>query len=165
MRKRFKTIVPSIPLSIAVFVFGILLTDNISRGHILLALVLALLIPQVARRLEREFAHIGTLRPLPKLIAVMLYDIVRSNINVARLVLGREADIHPGWVWVPLDLTNIHGITALASLITLTPGTVSAELSDDRRYILIHALHLNDPDALIEEIKTRYEAPLKEIFP
>ncbi|MFA5590364.1 MAG: Na+/H+ antiporter subunit E [Lysobacteraceae bacterium] len=165
MRKRFKTIVPSIPLSIAVFVFGILLTDNISRGHILLALVLALLIPQVARRLEREFAHIGTLRPLPKLIAVMLYDIVRSNINVARLVLGREADIHPGWVWVPLDLTNIHGITALASLITLTPGTVSAELSDDRRYILIHALHLDDPDALIEEIKTRYEAPLKEIFP
>jgi len=165
MRKRFKTIVPSIPLSIAVFVFGILLTDNISRGHILLALVLALLIPQVARRLEREFAHIGTLRPLPKLIAVMLYDIVRSNINVARLVLGREADIHTGWVWVPLDLTNIHGITALASLITLTPGTVSAELSDDRRYILIHALHLDDPDALIEEIKTRYEAPLKEIFP
>ncbi len=165
MRKRFKTIVPSIPLSIAVFVFGILLTDNISRGHILLALVLALLIPQVARRLEREFAHIGTLRPLPKLVAVMLYDIVRSNINVARLVLGREADIHPGWVWVPLDLTNIHGITALASLITLTPGTVSAELSDDRRYILIHALHLDDPDALIEEIKTRYEAPLKEIFP
>lgn len=165
MRKRFKTIVPSIPLSIAVFVFGILLTDNISRGHILLALVLALLIPQVARRLEREFAHIGTLRPLPKLIAVMLYDIVRSNINVARLVLGREADIHPGWVWVPLDLTNIHGITALASLITLTPGTVSAELSDDRRYILIHALHLDDPEALIEEIKTRYEAPLKEIFP
>lgn len=165
MRKRFKTIVPSIPLSIAVFVFGILLTDNISRGHILLALVLALLIPQVARRLEREFAHIGTLRPLPKLIAVMLYDIVRSNINVARLVLGREADIHPGWVWVPLDLTNIHGITALASLITLTPGTVSAELSDDRRYILIHALHLDDPDVLIEEIKTRYEAPLKEIFP
>lgn len=165
MRKRFKTIVPSIPLSIAVFVFGILLTDNISRGHILLALVLALLIPQVARQLEREFAHIGTLRPLPKLIAVMLYDIVRSNINVARLVLGREADIHPGWVWVPLDLTNIHGITALASLITLTPGTVSAELSDDRRYILIHALHLDDPDALIEEIKTRYEAPLKEIFP
>ena len=165
MRKRFKTIVPSIPLSIAVFVFGILLTDNISRGHILLALVLALLIPRVARWLEGEFAHIGALRPLPKLIAVMLYDIVRSNINVARLVLGREADIHPGWVWVPLDLTNIHGITALASLITLTPGTVSAELSDDRRYILIHALHLDDPDALIEEIKTRYEAPLKEIFP
>ena len=87
----------------------------------------------------------------------------RSNINVARLVLGREADIHPAGL-VP-DLTNIHGITALASLITLTPGTVSAELSDDRRYILIHALHLDDPDALIEEIKTRYEAPLKEIFP
>ena len=56
-------------------------------------------------------------------------------------------------------------ITALASLITLTPGTVSAELSDDRRYLLIHALDLQDPEALIDEIKSRYEAPLKEIFP
>src|SRR5690554_7539495 len=165
MRKRLKTIIPSIPLSLTVFISGLLLVNTVTAGHVVLALLLALLIPQVARRLEREFAHIGTLRPLPKLVLVMLHDIVRANINVARLVLGRGADIHPGWVWVPLDLTNIHGITALASLITLTPGTVSAELSDDRRYILIHALHLDDPDALIEEIKTRYEAPLKEIFP
>ena len=68
-------------------------------------------------------------------------------------------------MWVPLDLTNIHGITTLASIITLTPGTVSAELSDDRRYLLVHALDLQDPQALIDEIKLRYEAPLKEIFP
>ncbi len=165
MRKRFRTLIPSIPLSVAVFVFGLLLPDHINAAYIALALLLALLIPQVAKRLEREFAYVATLRPVPKLILVVLYDIVRSNIHVARLVLGPESALKPGWVWVPLDLTNIHGITALASLITLTPGTVSAELSDDRRYLLIHALDLQDPQAVIDEIKNRYEAPLKEIFP
>ena len=165
MRERFRTLVPSIPLSLTVFVFGLLLPDHINAAYIALALLLALLIPQVAKRLDREFAHIATLRPVPRLIVVILYDIVRSNIHVARLVLGPEARLKPGWIWVPLDMTNIHGITALASVITLTPGTVSAELSDDRRYLLIHALDLQDPQALIDEIKTRYEAPLKEIFP
>ena len=102
---------------------------------------------------------------MPGLVLVMLYDIVRANLHVARLVLGPQAAIRPGWVWVPLELTNIHGITALASLITVTPGTVSAELSDDRRYLLVHVLDLRDPEALIEEIKTRYEKPLRKIFP
>lgn len=165
MRVRFRGILPSLPLSLMVFIFGLLLADEITAGQIALALLLALLIPQVARRLDREFARIATLRPLPKLVLVMLYDIVRSNIQVAKLVLGPTSAVRSGWVWMPLDLTNIHGITALASLITLTPGTVSAELSDDRRYLLIHALNLSDPEALIDEIKTRYEAPLKEIFP
>ena len=150
MRVRFRGVFPSLPLSLTVFIF---------------CLLLALLSPQVARRLDREFARVATVRPLPKLVLVMLYDIVRSNIQVAKLVLGPSSAIRSGWVWMPLDLTNIHGITALASLITLTPGTVSAELSDDRRYLLIHALNLSDPEALIDEIKTRYEAPLKEIFP
>ena len=165
MKTWLRGIIPSVPLSLAIFAFGLLLPDHINAAYVALALLLALLIPQVARRLEREFAYIGTLRPLPRLVLVMLYDIVRSNLHVARLVLGPETALKPGWVWVPLDLTNIHGITALASLITLTPGTVSAELSDDRSYLLIHALDLRDPEALIEEIKTRYEAPLKEIFP
>lgn len=165
MKAFLRRLFPSIPLSLAVFLFGILLTDQVTRGFIFVAVVLALLIPQVARRLEREFAYIGSLRPLPALILVMLYDIARANLHVVRLVLGPQKDIHPGWVWIPLELTNIHGITALAGLITVTPGTVSAELSDDRRYILIHVLDLKDPQAVIDEIKTRYEKPLREIFP
>lgn len=165
MRKLLHRIFPSIPLSLMVFLFGLLLTDDMSRAYLALTLLLALLIPHVARRLEREFAHIGSLRPLPKLVIVVLYDIVRANVHVARLVLGPRHAIRPGWVWIPLELTNIHGITALASLITVTPGTVSAELSDDRRYILIHVLDLDDPQAVIDEIKTRYEKPLREIFP
>ena len=80
-------------------------------------------------------------------------------------VLGPERRITPGFIWIPLDVANIHGIAALTSIITLTPGTVSSVLSDDRRHLLVHVLHLEDADAVIAHIKNRYEKPLMEIFP
>ncbi len=165
MKRHLRRLFPSLPLSLAVFFLGLLLTDRIRAGFLLVALLLAVLVPHAARRLEREFARIGSLRPVPKLVLVVLYDIVRANLHVARLVLGPQVKLRPGWVWIPLELTNIHGISALAGLITVTPGTVSAELSEDRRHILIHVLDLADPQAVIDEIKTRYEKPLREIFP
>lgn len=165
MRTRFRRVLPSIPMSLTIFVFGLLLVDKVTTGQVVLAALVALVIPQISRRLEREFAQIKSLRPIPRLAMVILYDIVKANIQTARLVLGPERRLRSRWVWVPLDFKNIHGITALASVITLTPGTVSAELSDDRSYLLVHALDVDDPQALIDEIKTRYEAPLKEIFP
>lgn len=161
-RKRW---LPSLPLSVTVFCFWLLMNDEISVGQVVMALVLALVIPPFAARLDREFARIGRLRSVPRMLGVLLWDIVQANVTVALQVLGPERKIRPGFIWVPLDIDNIHGIAALTSLITLTPGTVSSALSDDRRYLLVHVLHLEDPQALIDEIKSRYEAPLMEIFP
>ena len=161
-RKRW---LPSPPLAVTVFCFWLLLNDTVTVGHAVMGLVLALLIPPFAARLDREFARIGRLRGVPKMACVLALDIVRSNIVVALQVLGPERKITPGFIWVPLDIGNIHGIAALTSIITLTPGTVSSALSDDRRYLLVHVLNLSDPDAVIEHIKRRYEKPLMEIFP
>ena len=161
-RKRW---LPSLPLSVTVFCFWLLMNDQVSAGHVVLALVLALLIPLFAARLDREFARIGSLRKVPKMIVILLLDITWSNIVVAMQVLGPERRITPGFIWIPLDVANIHGIAALTSIITLTPGTVSSALSDDRRYLLVHVLNLKDADEVIRQIKTRYEAPLMEIFP
>ena len=161
-RKRW---LPSLPLSLTVFCFWLLMNDEISVGQIVLALVLALTIPLFAARLDREFARVGRLRSVPRMLCVLALDIVRSNITVALQVLGPERNIHPGFIWLPLDIGNIHGIAALTSIITLTPGTVSSALSDDRRYLLVHVLNLDDADEVIRQIKTRYEAPLMEIFP
>ena len=161
-RKRW---LPSPPLSVVVFCFWLLMNDAVTMGHSLLALLLALVIPPFAARLDREFARIGRLRGVPKMACVLALDIVRSNIVVALQVLGPERNITPGFIWVPLDIDNIHGIAALTSIITLTPGTVSSALSADRRHLLVHVLHLKDADEVIRQIKTRYEAPLMEIFP
>jgi multicomponent K+:H+ antiporter subunit E len=161
-RKRW---LPSPPLSVTVFCFWLLMNDQLTTGHVLMALVLAVLVPAFAARLDREFARIGSLRGVPRMLGILLLDIVRSNITVALQVLGPERKITPGFIWVPLDIANIHGIAALTSIITLTPGTVSSALSDDRRYLLVHVLHLEDADEVIRLIKTRYEVPLMEIFP
>lgn len=161
-RKRW---LPSPPLAVMVFCFWLLLNDTVTVAHAVGGLVLALLIPPFAARLDREFARIGSLRKVPKMAAILLLDIVYSNVTVALQVLGPERRISSGFIWLPLDIQNIHGIAALTSIITLTPGTVSSALSDDRRHLLVHVLNLKDADAVIRHIKNRYEKPLMEIFP
>ena len=158
-------LLPSPPLSVAVFVLWLLLVGDFSPGQLALAAVMALLLPLLAGLLQPQRAHVGRLWTVLVLGRRVLWDMLLSNIEVARRILGPERALTPGFIWVPLDLQNIHGITALASIITLTPGTLSAELTEDRRHLLVHAFKLKDADATVAEIKTRYEAPLKEIFP
>ena len=162
MRRRF---LPSLPQSLTVFIFWLLMAEDYGPGNIVMALLLAFLMPLLAARLEREFARLDKVGKLIPLGGRLLWDILEANITVAKQVLGPQSKLKSQFVWVPLDLTNIHGISALTSVITLTPGTVSAELSEDRRHLLIHCLSTDDPQALIAEIKDRYEAPLREVFP
>ena len=161
-RRRF---LPSLPLTLAIVAFWLLLVSEVNAAQLTLALALGLVIPLYAARIDREFARFGTLRPLPKLLVVLIWDILMCNLRVARQVLSPESRIHSGFIWYPLEIDNIHGITALACCITLTPGTVTAALSDDRRYLLVHVLDLADEAGLVADIKRRYEHPLMEIFP
>ena len=156
---------PSAPLSAAVFLLWLLLVADLSIGHLLLGAILAVALPLLAAFLQPERARFGRTAMILVLTRRVLWDIVLSNVEVARRIIGPERVLTPTFVWLPLELTNIHGITALASIITLTPGTVSAELSQDQRHLLIHCFNLKDAEALLATIRVRYEAPLKEIFP
>lgn len=155
----------SLQLAAWLFVLWLLLIGTFSLAHVLLAAILALVIPLFTERLRDGRA--GMRRPLlaMKLAVVVLRDIVVSNLQVARLILGPQSRIHPSFLWVPLDIRNTHGITALASIITMTPGTLSCDLSDDGRHLLVHCLNLDDAAATIAQIKQSYERPLLEIFP
>jgi multicomponent K+:H+ antiporter subunit E len=95
---------------------------------------------------------------------MLMGDIIVSNIEVAIQVLGPLRRISPGFIAVPLDLTQDLPITLLASSISLTPGTVSLEVSEDKQWLYVHVLNLTDEAATIANIKQRYEQPLKEIF-
>jgi multicomponent K+:H+ antiporter subunit E len=164
-RPLLRRLFPSPSLSVTVLLFWLMMTDSFSSGQFALGMLLGVVVPMFAARLDREFARIGNLRVIPRLIAVTLWDILISNLRVARQVLGRESRLNSGFIWLPLDIANIHGIAALTSMITLTPGTVSVALSEDRRHLLIHVLHIEDEAAMVAEIKQRYEAPLMELFP
>jgi multicomponent K+:H+ antiporter subunit E len=91
--------------------------------------------------------------------------VIVANFQVARIILFLPADrIQSAWITVPLDLTSPEAISLLAGTITMTPGTLTADISADGRALLVHALHAPDPDAIRDEIKTRYESRLKRIF-
>lgn len=155
---------PSPLLSVSVLLLWLLLAGEFSAGQFALGLLLAILLPLFAGLLQPERASIHRLPAIIKLSLRVLFDIVVSNIEVARRILGHEANIHPAFLWVPLDIRDIHGITALASIISLTPGTLSTELSEDHQHLLVHCFNLDDAEATIATIKSRYETPLMEIF-
>lgn len=151
-------------LSAALLASWLLLNQSLSAGHLVLALLLAVVIPWFTHGIGGPTLRLRRPAVALRLGGHFVSDIVSSNLDVLRRSLGREADICPGFVWVPLDLTEPRAIAILSSMITLTPGTLSADLSEDRQHLLVHAFHLDDGESLVAGIKSRYEAPLREIF-
>jgi multicomponent K+:H+ antiporter subunit E len=95
---------------------------------------------------------------------LVLKDIVVANFTVARVVLGPSEAVRPVFVAVPLEVRDDFPLTLLASVISLTPGTVSADLAPDRSRLWVHALSEENPEQLVQQIKHRYETPIREIF-
>ncbi|MDZ7937857.1 MAG: Na+/H+ antiporter subunit E [Rhodoferax sp.] len=162
-------LLPSPLLSAVLALAWPVLNQSWSLGQLVLGLLLALVLPwytEPLRHGERPAlrAQWVTVGRIARLFGRVLADIVRSNITVAQQVLGPESALAPGYVWYPLTLTDSHAKITLAGIITLTPGTLSADFSEDGHYLLVHALNLGDEAALIAEIHARYEAPLMEIF-
>lgn len=152
------------PLMSLALLAGWLLLNGVSAGSIALGAVLAMAIPKVTARFAPQRPRVGNASTALRLLLVVLWDIVVSNLQVARLILGPERRIEPRFVWLPLDIRDPHGIASLAGIITMTPGTLSADLTDDRRHLLVHALNASDEAALVAGIKERYEKPLRVIF-
>jgi multicomponent K+:H+ antiporter subunit E len=151
------------PLLSAILFVSWLLLNGASPGHLVLALVLAASVPLFTERFRADRASPQAWPQVLRLALTVLWDIVISNVQVAWLILGPERRIQPRFVWLPLQIRDPHGIASLAGIITMTPGTLSADLTDDRRFLLVHALNVADETALIASIRTRYEAPLRRI--
>ena len=152
-------------LSLTLLLVWLLLVNDFSAGQWLLGALLGVLIPLLSRVLWIKPPR--TRQPwrlLPFFLRV-LGDIVVANLQVSRRILGSMDDLQPAFVEVPLEVHDELALTLLTSIVSLTPGTVSADLSDDRRRLLLHCLNVQDSAALVAEIKARYEAPLLEVFP
>ena len=151
-------------LSVVLLVVWLLAWNSIAPGVVILGAGLAVVLPLVTGPLWPETPPVVRLAPIPRLVAIVLWDIVVANVRVAVLVLGPTSRLHPRFLEVPLDVISPFSITALASIITLTPGTLSANLSGDRRTLLVHALSEQDAEGAVATIKSRYERPLLEIY-
>jgi len=164
-KSRFRSQALPQPLVSAVLLLVWLLASNrISTGLLLLGAMLAVVIPLVTQAARATVPRRVRLVPLARLLALLLLDIAIANLRVALLILGPASRLRPRFFTVPLDLRDPVGIAALASIISLTPGTVSASLTSDRRNLLVHGLDVADEAEMISTIKTRYERRLLEIL-
>lgn len=107
-------------------------------------------------------------RRLSRTIGFGLYvawELVLANVKVARTVLFTPIHrLRPGIVAIPLDIGRDAEITMLANLITLTPGTLSLDVSDDRTVLYVHSIEVDDPDAFRHETKAGFERAVEEVF-
>lgn len=149
-------------LSLFLTVFWLLLNNSFSLGLLVFGGFLGWLIPLYTQRFWKDSPRGIKLAPLIKLYLIVIYDVIIANLIVAKQILFQARSLQSGFIEIPLEIQNPYAIAQLASIITMTPGTVSANLSEDRNVLLVHALHVTDKQALVDEIKQRYEKPLKE---
>ena len=98
------------------------------------------------------------------LLFFFLWELLLANLRVAREVLTPGYQMRSAIVAIPLDAESDLEITVLANLITLTPGTLSLDVSTDRKILYIHAMHVHDVEKFRNDIKDRMERRVMEVF-
>lgn len=157
-------LLPHPVVSLTILALWMVLAQGLSLGDLLLGAALALFIPIATNGFwpDRPRLH----RPVRavRLFARILTDIIVANWQVALLVLGPIDRLAPKFIEVPLAIDDDFVATLLGSIVSLTPGTVSIEIDRSRNLLLVHGLNVRNEDEMIANIKSRYEAPLREIF-
>lgn len=161
----FNRLLPHPFLTLLLAVVWTILQNDVSAGMVVFGLILGTIIPLITAVWWPDRPRGLRLGKFLVYMLIVLWDIIIANIEVAWIVLTRPNDkLRAKWVVVPLDLRQPEAITILAGTVTLTPGTVSSDLSSEGHSLLVHALDAESPEEVRDQIKTRYEARLMEIF-
>lgn len=150
-------------LSLLLAASWLALSHSLEPVHLLSALLIGLIVPRLLSPFLAEAGRIHWLAAV-RLTFVVLWDIVVSNVTVARLVLGPLDRMHPAWIAVPLASRHPRVNALFATIITTTPGTVSATIDEEKGVVLVHALNCDDAAVMAADMKRRYEGPLLQIF-
>ena len=152
-------------LWLALVCMWLMLSGRITIGQTLLGMLAALAAVAGLRLLQGPRAKQRRLLPALRLAGTVVLDVVRSNLEVAALVLKPKARRHgAGFVDIPLALRDPAGLAVLACIITATPGTSWAGYDSGSGVLTMHVLELADDETSIGVIRNRYERPLLEIF-
>jgi multicomponent K+:H+ antiporter subunit E len=160
-----KRLLPAPLLTLALAVLWLLLNDAFSLGHWLMALVLGLALPLMTQSLRPTPVRFRRPWVAWRLFWLVGYDVIAWNWRVLRGTLARRDQLpEGGFVTVPLELRDPSGLAVLSAIMCVIPGTIWSELSLDRSALLVHMFDIDNAQAEIDLIKTRYERPLMEIF-
>lgn len=153
----------------AVIAFALIwsaITGVFSLANVLFGVLIGLWALWVVReRMVASSALKRTVRAL-MLLGLFLFELVVSAVRVALVVLSPRlrAALEPGIIAFPLSARTDLEITILANMITLTPGTLSVDVSEDRKTLFVHAIDVPDKQALIRDIAEGFEKSIIEVF-
>lgn len=143
-----------------VFVTGGFSVLNGVFGFVLGLAALSLIREQIG-----TIGYVRRVRRIAALAVLFLFELLLSALRVFKLVLTPDlSKLEPGFIAYPLTVDRDFEISMLANLITLTPGTLSVDVSDDRRTLYIHAIHVPDPEELRTDIANGFERKILEAF-
>lgn len=160
-----RRILPAPLLSASLLTLWLVLARSAGPGQVLLALLIAIVIPLLTSRLRLTMVRIRRPGAIVRFFLVVCRDVVASNVEVALDVIRwRWQRPSPQFVVIPLELRDPMGLAALSMVTTIVPGTVWSELAVDGSALRLHVWNVRDEGAFVTRFKARYEQPLREIF-
>lgn len=150
-------------LNIGLAIIWMLLKSDFSPVQFLIGYVVGVILLYVLRRFLTFDFYFRRVVAIVKLIILFLWELILANIDVVKIVLSPKLDIQPGIIAVPTKLKTDWEVTILASLITLTPGTLSMYFSEDGKTIYVHSIHVPDKEAMIKQIHDTFERAIMEV--
>lgn len=140
------------------------LNAKFQPSSFLIGFLIGYIILFISKKAFKEDIYFKKLGQIINFLIKFLKELVIANIGVARIVLRPRIHIKPGVIALPLDLHTDWEITTLANAITLTPGTLSIDLSDDGKTLYVHSIDIKDREKLIQDIKKNLEQPILEVY-
>jgi multicomponent Na+:H+ antiporter subunit E len=137
---------------------GELSAINVASGFVVGAAIIYIFRRMFFRPLYFRKTRLGV-----TLALVFIKELIKANIAVLRVVISQRPYVRSGVIAVPTELTSDLALTMLANMITLTPGTLTLDISADRRYLFVHTLNLDDPEDVKREIRMAFEVYLREL--
>ncbi|OIJ22091.1 Na+/H+ antiporter subunit E [Anaerobacillus alkalidiazotrophicus] len=150
-------------LNIGLAIIWMLLRQDFSPVEFLIGYVVGLGLLFVLRRFLQFNFYFRRVIAIFKLISMFLWELILANIEMVKIVLSPKLDIQPGIVAVPTKLKTDWEVTLLSSLISLTPGTLSMNFSDDGKTIFVHSIHVPDKEEMIKQIHNTFEKAIMEV--
>lgn len=155
-----------IALHLMLMLSWVVLSDEVTLKNLVVGYLVGGVVLWFFERTRGESLYIWRIVAALKLVMVLLWEQVKSSFQVASIVLSPRLEIRPGIVTVPLEVTGDVEITTVANMISLTPGTLSVDVSEDRGSLYVHVINMDDPKSVptgLLATKRRFEALVLEV--
>lgn len=151
-------------LNVLLSLAWVALTGKFTPTNLVIGFVLGYTMLWISQRKEQSSVYFRKVRLIIGFAVFFIWEVIRANLRVAYEVVTPGLHMMPGIIAIPLDAKTDAEITILANLITLTPGTLSLDVSKDRRVLYIHAMYIENVTEFKQQIKQGLEKRLLEVL-